>query len=373
MALRSKYMKNLFDFATKELSQDAFLSWFIANYDDKKIGKYSYDFINFLTGYNFLNGDIKKIKITQQEHNMDIIVDLWVKDNKEHYVVVIEDKTTSSAHSGQLKKYAKEMDKWEEDAEHRRKVFYKVGKLSGEDKKELVIGNEGYQENDRWIEFDINNIYEFFSKIDETKSEILNQYIEHIVSIYNDYSSISKKPMKEWNFINFQTFFEKNIIPKIPNKEIDFHYETWLYQGCLVSLAFYRHSQNEKLNKGVTNKYPLFAYPLVEFVHRTGSEKLIINTHITYHWRDENGTEKWSWKYNECAPYKEDAKEYMQSIITSLKKKPNIEVRKMNNLRDQTISVEDIKLDANSDDIERTILQKIVIYFTAFKEAEGIV
>ena len=31
-------MKNLFDYATKELSQDAFLMWLFANYDDPKIG-----------------------------------------------------------------------------------------------------------------------------------------------------------------------------------------------------------------------------------------------------------------------------------------------------------------------------------------------
>lgn len=30
-------MKNLFDFATKELSQDAFLRWFVSNYEDSKL------------------------------------------------------------------------------------------------------------------------------------------------------------------------------------------------------------------------------------------------------------------------------------------------------------------------------------------------
>lgn len=53
-------MNNIFDFATKELSQDAFLSWFIANCNDENIGEYSYKFINFLTGFNFKVGEIKK-------------------------------------------------------------------------------------------------------------------------------------------------------------------------------------------------------------------------------------------------------------------------------------------------------------------------
>ena len=70
-------MYNIFDFATKELSQDAFLCWFIANCNEPSIGEHSYRFINFLTGYDFKFGDIKRVTIKQQEHNMDIIVDLW--------------------------------------------------------------------------------------------------------------------------------------------------------------------------------------------------------------------------------------------------------------------------------------------------------
>ena len=363
-------MKNLFNYATKELSQDAFLCWFIANYDDEKIGSFSYEFINFITRYDFKNGDIKELKITQQEHNMDIVVDLWVGDKKEHYAIVIEDKTTSSAHSGQLKKYAKEIGKKETNANNRRKVFYKVGKLSEQDEKELVNGDEGYPENDRWIVFDIEKIHDFFSKINETESEILNQYVEHIKSIYRDYACISNKPMKEWNFINYQTFFEKNIIPAFPNKDIDYHYETWLYQGRLVSLAFYRHSKNDRSNKQVPGKYPLFAYPLVEFVHRTGSNKLVVNTHITFHWLNEKNEEKWSWKYNEYEPNKEEAKEYLKAICESLKTIPDIKVRKMSSLRDQTISVEEIDLDNDTNSIERIIKEKITQYFEVFYQAE---
>ena len=122
-------MENIFDFATKELSQDAFLSWFIANCNELEIGEYSYDFINLISGFDFKVGDIKEVTIKQQEHNMDIVVDLWDVNNL-HYVIVIEDKTSSSAHSGQLKRYADIMNGWNTDEEgyieRRHKVFYKV-------------------------------------------------------------------------------------------------------------------------------------------------------------------------------------------------------------------------------------------------------
>lgn len=68
-------MKNIFDFATKELSQDAFLSWFIAGCNEPEISEYSYEFINFLTGYHFNVGDIKKVTIKQQCGGIDVVVD----------------------------------------------------------------------------------------------------------------------------------------------------------------------------------------------------------------------------------------------------------------------------------------------------------
>ena len=137
-------MKNIFDFATKELSQDAFLSWFIASYNELEVSEYSYKFINFLTGYQFNVGDIKKVTIKQQCDDIDIAVDFWTNDDL-HYVLIIEDKTTSSAHTSQLEKYAKTMDGWNNNEEgyinRRRKVFYKVNHLTNQDKKELEIGN----------------------------------------------------------------------------------------------------------------------------------------------------------------------------------------------------------------------------------------
>ena len=186
-------MRNIFEFATKELSQDAFLSWFIANCNEPGISEHSYKFINLITGYNFRCGEIKKVQIIQQEHNMDIIVDFWTSDNLDqssHYVIVIEDKTTSSAHSSQLRKYADELSKWNKKepdyVSRRRKVFYKAGYLTDQDKEEIIKGDDGYAENDRWRVFNIDNIYKFFSEMPPVESEVLSSYKEHILKIYDD-------------------------------------------------------------------------------------------------------------------------------------------------------------------------------------------
>lgn len=370
-------MKNLFDFATKELSQDAFLSWFIANCNDKTIGDYSYSFLNFLTGLKLKFGDIKKMTVLQQEHNMDIVVDFWLDKNKKpesHYVLVIEDKTTSSAHSGQLRKYANIMDSWNTEEpnykDRRFKIFYKVDSITEQDKREIEFGNDGYDKNDRWIVFDVDKIYDFFSNIEETKSEILNSYIEHLRTLHNDLKIVSESPIKEWNFVNYQTFFRENIKCEYKNS----HFESWQYQGRLVSSAFYYHPLNNKYNKHVSDDYPSYAYPLVEFVFRKNSDKILIYTHISYHWRDNNDKEHWSWKHAQYDPKdgsREDAKHFLDLIKNSLSKQEGIKVRKMGSDKDQTISVDEILLDGKTNNqIQTEIADKLVKYFELFSSVE---
>lgn len=367
-------MKNIFDYATKELSQDAFLSWFIANCNEPSIGEYSYRFINFISGLNFKLGDIKTVTIKQQEHNIDIIVDLW-DINKLHYVIIIEDKTSSSAHSGQLKRYANIMDKWNRGEDgyksRRRKVFYKVDYLTDQDKEEIKKGNEGFEENDRWRTFDLKQIHDFFSEISETKSEILNFYAGHINDLYEDHYVVSSKPIKEWNYTNYQTFFKKVIESKMDINKASFHSETWEYQGRLVSYAFYYHPTNELLNKNVNEKYPCFAYPLVEFVFKKYAKSIIIYTHVTHHWFDKNtNSDKWTWKCNEYEPNVNDAFRFTNTLKKELAKLPNVKVRKMSSDRDQTISTDSIGMKADNSVIENTILEKLKLYFDAFEQAD---
>ena len=122
----------------------------------------------FVLNSNQIAGNIKKVAIKQQCDGIDIVIDFWTNDNL-HYVLIVEDKTTSSAHTSQLEKYAKTMDGWNNNEEgylnRRRKVFYKVSHLTDQDKKELEIGNKKYDESDKLRVFDINKIYSFFSNI----------------------------------------------------------------------------------------------------------------------------------------------------------------------------------------------------------------
>lgn len=206
--------KNLFDYATKELSQDAFLRWFLSNYDDDQIGPIVADFISYFsknqdgnrTPLNLNAKDIKKIETKSQVNNIDVSVDIWSDSFKGHRTIVIEDKTYSEEHN-QLKKYNTKIASWEYEeeltpAECVYKVFYKIHAI---DKAELQrVKDAG------WTPFDIEKIYDFFiSYLNKTDSEILNNYILYVKEIYESYRLISPKPAKEWSYINWETFFHK--------------------------------------------------------------------------------------------------------------------------------------------------------------------
>ena len=161
-------MKNLFDFATKELSQDAFLRWFFANYDDEQIGPIVVDFINcFSKGqfdgrkqFNLKYGDITKLVSYAQVNDIDISIDFWCeKLFKGHRTIVIEDKTDSQEHN-QLKDYNAAISKWNygdlSPEECVYKIFYKTHVIGESEKKRVTEA--------KWTAFGINEINEFFAK-----------------------------------------------------------------------------------------------------------------------------------------------------------------------------------------------------------------
>ena len=352
-------MKNIFDFATKELSQDAFLSWFISSYDDETIGHYSYKFINELTGFGIMEGQIKRIEIVQQEKNIDIKVNIWVseKNNEPDYVFIIEDKTSSSAHSNQLLRYAEILGVGSNKA----RVFYKTNELSETDEKQIKIcEDKGFV----WNKFSIKEIHEFFSKLSSSGSEILDSYINYIERLYEEFQETSDKPMIQWSYVNFQTFFKKEICGQFKLSS-DCFMETWEYQGRLVSIAFYYCPKNKKLYiDGDERIYSV--YPLVEFVFRKNSNTLIVNSHITYRCKD-NG---WSWKYINSKMDQPEAKRFMYLIKEGIANRLGLPIKNMENPRNQTISVEKINLNQPKENVSAEIKEKLDAYMKCYMESE---
>ena len=95
---------NLFSFATKELSQDAFLCW-LANWHnyDSPLKSLSEDFLKMiLSRSGAADIDISNISVLRQYNHIDVLLVV----NK-RIAIVIEDKTYSSEHGDQISRYAK--------------------------------------------------------------------------------------------------------------------------------------------------------------------------------------------------------------------------------------------------------------------------
>ena len=101
----------LFKFATKELSQDAFICWCINwfNYkesvkgdkDKEKLVKMSEEILNKILGNTDINSShIKEVKIIRQFENIDITLVITTKSSKQ-YIVIIEDKVGANLNEHQ--------------------------------------------------------------------------------------------------------------------------------------------------------------------------------------------------------------------------------------------------------------------------------
>ncbi|MDQ8192519.1 PD-(D/E)XK nuclease family protein [Roseibacillus persicicus] len=105
---------NLFSLATKELSQDAFLAWLLqwaapsSNVYNEKLHLVAAEFVNHLIALQgTVPAEIATVKAGRQWENIDV----WAEINDSH-LIIIEDKTATGEHSGQLARYKAVGEKW---------------------------------------------------------------------------------------------------------------------------------------------------------------------------------------------------------------------------------------------------------------------
>ena len=103
---------NIFDFATGELSQDAFLAWLSVWADEKykdadlNLNTVARNFLVTLCGNKISNSDIDTVYVKLQYQKTDVLIDISTKkQNARPQLIVIEDKTGSGTHSRQLERY----------------------------------------------------------------------------------------------------------------------------------------------------------------------------------------------------------------------------------------------------------------------------
>lgn len=227
-------MKNLFTYATKELSQDAFLRWLFESYEDKDlfptIKKILSEFCDIKP-----NEIIKKITTFSQKYKIDITV--YIVTDMRKIALFIEDKIFSSEHK-QLKKYNSNIEKICQAekilSENVYKVFYKTSSLSSIDIKSTTEEN--------WKSYDIHKIFQLYKEYEYTQNIILKQYIEHIKIIVeaekNTILPTSHNGIED--IIKWGAYFS-NILQKFKSEYIDSYVENgvswrWPYAALFIIL-----------------------------------------------------------------------------------------------------------------------------------------
>lgn len=210
-------MKNLFDYATKELSQDAFLRWLIENYncESEDVRAQSQKTLKVFCETDNLDVDkISELETRSQWNYIDVLVKFKYDDI--FYLIAIEDKVFSEEHM-QLDKYNKDLNVYTDNLKKQnfyndiviKKIFFKATTLSNGEKDRVTKSG--------WTIFDIEKIYELFVSKNNGSSDVLNDYRAHVNKIRLASRTV-EKPVSHANYIDFikwQSYFSNVIFPRL--------------------------------------------------------------------------------------------------------------------------------------------------------------
>lgn len=238
--------KNLFDYATKELSQDAMLCYLFANYNDSELSAVVVDLLNNFCNLNpSSTKNINEIKIQKQWKKIDLRVDIEFKDkDKKPIALFIEDKTGSNEHN-QLENYNQEIDNQRNDYEIH-KVYYKTSLILNEEEDRIKEANK--KTDFHWQIFDIGEIWKILSNHQKPKNLILAQYVEHINNRCNacQNQDLPKSNESSIDKLKWLSFFEKVVRPKLEQEK--FRCKLEIYQGHYVLLQIrVENKQDDKI------------------------------------------------------------------------------------------------------------------------------
>lgn len=186
---------NLFSIATKELSQDAFITWLLQWADDKYkkenehlclLGKeFAKNLIKLDKKLNAENIKIAKVTAGRQWENIDI----WAEINDD-YALIIEDKTQTGQHDEQLKRYKKIAEDYYKGERKVVCVYIKTGNECNSSLK--------YIQDNGWYIFSRSNFVAVL-KAFNTKNNIAEDFTSYLDNIEKETNSYqSKNKLKTW-------------------------------------------------------------------------------------------------------------------------------------------------------------------------------
>lgn len=202
-------MKNIFDYATRELSQDAFLRWLFENFEDNELKDAAGDLLNEFCAIDIQ--DIKDVNTTAQWCNIDISVWITLKDNSKA-ALFIEDKTYSEEHN-QLDNYDDHISRCENEYARIYKIFYKTDIIRDEEKTRI----DNTKDTNKWRVYSIKEILPLFEKYINSGNLILRQYAEHVVNVYRatQNTQMPERDGTHIDYLKWISYFEKTLIPQL--------------------------------------------------------------------------------------------------------------------------------------------------------------
>lgn len=210
---------NLFKIATKELSQDAFLTWLLQWSDphfykiNRELQECGYSLLKLLVGslLEQPTNTVLRVKAGRQWEGIDI----WAKiycENNQNILLIVEDKTFTSEHSGQLDRYKNNALKWCRDNDF--ELVCSFIKIGSEPQKVLKkITEKGFRV------FDRNHLLNCLHSYKGINNSIINDFIDHLQSLEYAHQSFTFLPLKNWHGFSWVGFFQ------FVESRIDIH--TW--------------------------------------------------------------------------------------------------------------------------------------------------
>lgn len=208
---------NLFNIATKELSQDAFITWLLqwASPDCREYDAQLYECaVKFARQLLALGPDapedITSIRTERQWINIDVCAEV-----NDKYLIIIEDKILTGEHSDQLKRYRQSATEW--CLEHGYQVvciYIKTGSDSSSTLKKVkeqgfaVFSRKAFLEILRGVKV-TNNIFVDFRERLEALEHEENQYVTKRICEWgpSDWKGFYQglehlRPFLNWNLVN---------------------------------------------------------------------------------------------------------------------------------------------------------------------------
>lgn len=207
---------NIFKYATSELSQDAFLLWFLqwANptfaSSDKNLNKCACNFI-----YAILSQapfEIKNVKVYKQWNNIDVFAVI-----NEKFSIIIEDKTNTSEHSNQLIRYFGYIST---NPNFKNSILYCIYyKTGNESTRRINEIRETFIKQTHSDRFKVLERKDMINILKEYKGNnvFLTDYYYHINAIEEKTNSFQTLPIDKWEWRTWEGFYKK--IEQIKMKE----------------------------------------------------------------------------------------------------------------------------------------------------------